>query len=226
MALEGVGLPPGCRRPSQGKMPNCGAPTTRPAPQHPGASNGIGAALATRFAAPGIYLTLTGRDAARLEGVADACRARGAHVASVQVDVADAAGMAAAMKAAHARCPVDLVVANAGVMESDAPLTAALPAAAATNVCGALNTVLPALDAMLGNGGHGGHIALVSSVSALPAASVRFTGNGEGRRGRGAKATERVEGWGALWQTLHVRGLGHMPAGMLQHSVVKGSNVR
>ena len=43
-----------------------------------GASNGIGAALARALAGPGRQLALIGRDAARLEAVAAACRAKGA----------------------------------------------------------------------------------------------------------------------------------------------------
>ena len=40
-----------------------------------GASSGIGEALALDYAAPGVALALTGRDAARLEAVAASCRA-------------------------------------------------------------------------------------------------------------------------------------------------------
>ncbi len=39
-----------------------------------GASSGIGEALALDYAAPGVALALTGRDAQRLEAVAQACR--------------------------------------------------------------------------------------------------------------------------------------------------------
>jgi hypothetical protein len=77
--------------------PNMGAPPAPPrAPAvrgqpraHPpppacccraGASSGIGAALARRFAAPGALLALTGRSQARLELVAQACRRKGAEV--------------------------------------------------------------------------------------------------------------------------------------------------
>jgi len=41
-----------------------------------GAFDGIGEALALDYAAPGIALALSGRDAVRLQAVAEACRAR------------------------------------------------------------------------------------------------------------------------------------------------------
>ncbi|MDW8445051.1 MAG: SDR family NAD(P)-dependent oxidoreductase [Acetobacteraceae bacterium] len=45
-----------------------------------GASSGLGAALARRWAEPGRRLALTGRDPARLAAVVAACRAGGAEV--------------------------------------------------------------------------------------------------------------------------------------------------
>jgi NADP-dependent 3-hydroxy acid dehydrogenase YdfG len=56
-----------------------------------GASSGIGEALARDYAAPGVALALNGRDPARLEVVAAACRACGAIVEAKLIDVADGA---------------------------------------------------------------------------------------------------------------------------------------
>src|SRR5258708_39189004 len=80
-----------------------------------GASSGIGEALALDYAAPGIALGLTGRDAARLAKVADACRARGATVRADTVDATDRAAMAGWLTAFDDAHPVDLLIANAGI---------------------------------------------------------------------------------------------------------------
>ena len=52
-----------------------------------GASSGIGKALALEYAEKGVTLALTGRNAERLNDVADACRARGADVHQAVLDV-------------------------------------------------------------------------------------------------------------------------------------------
>jgi NADP-dependent 3-hydroxy acid dehydrogenase YdfG len=77
-----------------------------------GASSGIGSALAEALATPGATLHLSGRDATRLEAVAEGCRRRGALVQPRIVDVRDADTMAAWITNAGR---LDLVVANAGI---------------------------------------------------------------------------------------------------------------
>jgi len=137
-----------------------------------GASSGIGEALARACAGPGVTLHLGGRDAARLEAVAAACRARGATAAPRIVDVRDAADLAAWIEGAGR---LDLVVANAGIgagIEDGAPEPAAqVRAIFATNLDGALNTALPALDLMrrqpAGPDGVRGRIACVASIAAF-----------------------------------------------------------
>jgi NAD(P)-dependent dehydrogenase (short-subunit alcohol dehydrogenase family) len=137
-----------------------------------GASSGLGRALAVECAAPGVTLHLSGRDAARLEGAAAECRARGAAVAARVLDVRDSAAMADWIAAAGR---LDLVVANAGISAGTGdgrPESAAQTRAVfAANLDGVLNTVLPALAVMRGQApgaaGVRGHIAVVASIAAF-----------------------------------------------------------
>ena len=80
-----------------------------------GASGGIGAALAEAYAAPSVHLVLWGRDTARLEATAIACRRRGAHVEVMRLDVRDIPAMSAALDALDERLPLDIAVLNAGL---------------------------------------------------------------------------------------------------------------
>ena len=137
-----------------------------------GASSGIGKALALRFAAPGVTLALSGRDRARIEAVAGECRARGAEVVSRQLEVRDRASMAAWIASIDGRTPVDLVVANAGVMSGTPPLGLVEASDAAynlmeINVLGVLNTVQPLLLPMMER--RRGQIAIMSSLAAFVA---------------------------------------------------------
>jgi NAD(P)-dependent dehydrogenase (short-subunit alcohol dehydrogenase family) len=131
-----------------------------------GASSGIGAALARRYAGADTRLALGGRDGARLDAVAAACRERGALVAAELIDVTDPAATRRWVLAADAESPLDLVIANAGIsshagaeIESEARARAVL----AVNLDGVLNTAYPALERMAGRGR--GQIALMSSLA-------------------------------------------------------------
>jgi short-subunit dehydrogenase len=112
-----------------------------------GASSGLGRALALGLAEPGVTLHLAGRDGARLAGVAQAVRAKGALATETLADVTDATAMAGWVMGCEG---LDLVIANAGV--SAGPGTANRETAAqvrgvfATNVDGVFNTVLPAME--------------------------------------------------------------------------------
>src|SRR4051812_45739353 len=112
-----------------------------------GASSGIGEALALDYAAPGIALGLTGRDAGRLAKVAEACRARGATVRADSVDATDRDAMAVWLTAFDDAHPVDLLVANAGasLSQNDPALEsfAAVRRTMAINLDGVFNTVEP-----------------------------------------------------------------------------------
>jgi len=131
-----------------------------------GASSGLGTALAKAYAAPGVRLALFGRDAARLEAVAEATRALGATVETAAVDVTDQAAMAAAVTAADQAGPIDLVIANAGVAPGGAEGADAAAKGRrilAVNLDGVLNTIDPIRPRMAARGA--GQIALMSSLA-------------------------------------------------------------
>lgn len=132
-----------------------------------GASSGIGRELALLYAAQGCVLHLAGRDEARLEETAAACRRLGAEVTARVVDVRDAAAMADWVQGADRAGGLDLVIANAGTYlaaeeEADAPAEA-VRAVFDVNVQGVLNTVLPAIPGLRAR--RRGQIALMSSLA-------------------------------------------------------------
>jgi short-subunit dehydrogenase len=134
-----------------------------------GASSGIGRSLALEYAAPGTVIGLVGRDAGRLGQVAAECRARGAEVVTGTTDVRDRAALAAWLEDFDRVHPVDLVVANAGVLVR-MPGGEVEPADDAyalmqINVLGVLNTVQPMIPLMRKR--RQGQLALVASVAAF-----------------------------------------------------------
>lgn len=133
-----------------------------------GASSGIGEALALRCAAPGRTLALTGRDETRLASVAERCRTLGATVLPRPLQVEDRTAMADFVAEAEAAAPLDWVVANAGVSagtgSGDEPPDQ-LRRITRVNVEGVINTVEPALPAMIARGR--GQIGLMASLAAF-----------------------------------------------------------
>ena len=139
-----------------------------------GASSGLGRALALACAAPGVVLHLSGRDEARLAETAAAAEALGAAVFPRALDVRDAEAMARWIGGAGR---LDLVIANAGISAGTGGRTEPPHVARAvfeTNVTGALNTCLPAIETMAGQtpGADGlrGRVAVVASLAAFVAA--------------------------------------------------------
>jgi len=133
-----------------------------------GASSGIGAALASLYAAPGVTLALGGRDAQRLAQVAADCRAKGAVVEAASVDVTDAEAMARWVAAADDVAPLDLVIASAGVSGGTLGRGESRQQAAAifaTNVAGVIHTVHPAAERMRAR--RRGQIAIMSSLASF-----------------------------------------------------------
>ena len=134
-----------------------------------GASSGLGASLATAYAAPRVALGLHGRDRPRLEATARACESRGATVNTAIMDVTDASTMASWLREFDARHPVDLLIANAGTSagpDPDSPSEGVETAARqiGVNLVGAINTVEPLLPALCAR--KRGRIAAVASIAA------------------------------------------------------------
>jgi len=133
-----------------------------------GAGSGLGAALARRYAAPGVRLALIGRDEARLAQVAADCIARGATVEQASIDVTDQPALAAWIAAADDAHPFDLVIANAGISGGTSGIGGEADPSRqifATNVDGVLNTIEPILPRMRQRGS--GTVALMSSLASF-----------------------------------------------------------
>lgn len=158
-----------------------------------GASSGLGAALARAYARPGVHLHLGARREELLADVAAVCREKGSKVAVEIIDVTARNDMAEWVARAHSQRPLDLVIANAGIsggtydgIESDEQVRAIF----SVNVDGVLNTVLPAMPLMIGQGrGQIGIMASLAGYRGFPGAPA-YCGSkgavkiwGEGLRG-------------------------------------------
>ncbi len=115
-------------------------------------------------------LWLTGRNAARLDATAAACRQAGATVQTSLIEVSDAEALGQWILAADDATPLDLLAACAGVSAGPAPDGTPEGLALAsmqvrTNLLGVMHTVEPILPRFLARGA--GHIAVVSSVAGL-----------------------------------------------------------
>jgi len=133
-----------------------------------GATSGIGRALALKYAEKGITMALCGRNVDRLADVADACKFQGATVSTSVLDIQDRAETAKWVLAAEAACPLDLVIANAGISGGTAGDQESEDQARdifAINLAGTLNTIFPALPAMRKRGQ--GQIAVMASLAAF-----------------------------------------------------------
>jgi short-subunit dehydrogenase len=159
-----------------------------------GASSGLGAALALAYAAPGIRLALGGRDRARLEAVANLCRAAGGEADIAEQDVTDRVAMARWIEQSDDARPLDLVIANAGISggsgASGLDGEEQVRRIFAVNVDGVFNTALPAVRRMAAR--RHGQIALMASLAGyrgLPSAPAYCASKaavkvfGEGLRG-------------------------------------------
>ncbi len=145
-----------------------------------GASSGIGRELALSYAAPGIRLLLTGRDEARLNGIATDCRAKGAEVNTTALPVTARDEFGRQVLSWDDATPIDVVIANAGISgghgKAGDDVEQLLRNIIATNIDGMFNTVNPLIDRMRAR--KSGQIVLLSSIAGfrgLPSAPAYST---------------------------------------------------
>jgi len=136
-----------------------------------GASSGIGAALAERFARePGVRLSLMARRQKELDRVVRLCSEKGAKTKAWVVDVRDSGAVARWFAAADSLQPVDIVIVAAGAFDGHGPggeLETADEARTIvdTNLAGAIFTAQAAMNHMVGR--RSGQIVFVASLAAL-----------------------------------------------------------
>jgi 3-oxoacyl-[acyl-carrier protein] reductase len=134
-----------------------------------GASRGIGREIALGLARAGLDVALLARDAVRLATVAAEIRALGASAVELTADVSDPAAVRAAVERAEgALGSIDLLVNNAGAIESEHPLWEADPdewwSVFATNVRAPFLFSRYAVPGMIARGG-GRVVDLASGAS-------------------------------------------------------------
>jgi NAD(P)-dependent dehydrogenase (short-subunit alcohol dehydrogenase family) len=117
-----------------------------------GAGNGLGRALAFRFARGGASIVALDRDSGAVAAVADELAQAGFDALAVSCDVTDASACQAAIAAAAARFGrIDVLVNNAGISHRSAfaaTETAVLRRVVEVNLFGAINLTRPALPAL------------------------------------------------------------------------------
>ena len=176
-----------------------------PTPKHiviTGASSGLGAALAVRYAASGVMLSLCGRDENRLLQTARLCEKLGAIARPHPLDVTDVAGMQRWLERCDDETPIDLVIANAGISAGVGGGEEKSEQARnifRINIDGVVNTIAPLIPRMAAR--KSGQIALISSLAGirgLPSSPAYSASKGwlrvygEGLRGWLARSNVRV----------------------------------
>jgi len=131
-----------------------------------GASSGLGAALARRYAAPGVRLALIGRNHDRLAALVIELSELGADCVSATLDVCDAAVLRDQLLAWDDERPFDLVLANAGISAGTGAKgedEGQLRAITATNIGGVINSVAPLVPRLVAR--RSGQIGLMASLA-------------------------------------------------------------
>ena len=134
-----------------------------------GASDGIGAALAKRYASSTTRLILLARNDKKLVTVAQDCKKKQSAALTYRIDVTDTQALQKIISEIDAEYPIDLVICNAGVTSiipkgGEAESWQAICSVIDTNVYGVLATLNPLID-KLRERKHG-QIAIVSSLAA------------------------------------------------------------
>lgn len=131
-----------------------------------GASSGIGRAIAIQFAGPKITLHLCGRNKERLEQTAKNCEEKGATVHLFLFDATNKEASHKAVLEADTLCPIDLIIANAGVSGGVLGKEDSIESMRQifdTNIYGVINTVLPLIEIFKKR--NKGQITLMSSIA-------------------------------------------------------------
>jgi len=165
-----------------------------------GGNSGIGEGLALAFAAPGVHLTLTARNAEKLTEVAEKAKKKGAEVRVESVDVREKKKMEELIRKVDGERAIDLIIANAGVA-AETLGTHKIDEYAYDlldiNVTGVLNTIHPIIPLFRKRGS--GQIAIMSSIasnfplpSAVPYSASKAAVRYYGEALRPILATEKI----------------------------------
>lgn len=136
-----------------------------------GASSGIGAALALRYAQTSTRLTLIARNAANLAAMAMQCQEAGCETIWLAIDIRNGLEMREALERLDSEHSIDIVFANAGLGGRRAmvgPLGEIAGDAAeiaAVNFSGTIHTIAPLVPRFASR--RAGHVVIVSSVAAI-----------------------------------------------------------
>ena len=134
-----------------------------------GASDGIGAALAKRYASPDTRLILLARSGEKLITVAQDCEKKKSAVLTYSIDVTKTQALQDLVSEIDAKYPIDLVICNAGVTSiipksGEAESWQAISNVIDTNLYGVLATLNPLINSLRKR--QHGQIAIVSSLAA------------------------------------------------------------
>jgi len=135
-----------------------------------GASSGIGAALAIEYAKRGATLGISARRSEKLQDIAQQCKVSGAaDVFTYILDVTDQNNSAGTAKEFIAAANgIDIVIANAGVANSDkisSGEATQINQVFSTNILGVTNSIIPFVPTMKENSS--GKIVIISSIASF-----------------------------------------------------------